>query len=151
MTPKKEKVIVLKSDIYKSEKSDGNGLPIFSSTISAGFPSPADDYIDQKLDLNKLLIKHPSATFYVRVRGNSMVKAGIHDDDILIVDRALDPIQNSIVICIIDGEFTVKRIRKEKNKLFLIPENDEMNAVEVSTDSDFQVWGVVTNVIHKLR
>lgn len=125
-------------------------LPLFIAKISAGFPSPAEDYIDRALDLNEHLIKHPAATFFVRVEGSSMINAGIHNGDILIVDRALDPSDGKIVIAVINGEMTVKRIRRKSGKLYLMPENDEFKPLEISEDSEFHIWGVVTNVIHKV-
>lgn len=125
-------------------------LPLYIATVSAGFPSPADDFIDKNLDLNEHLIKHPAATFFVKVAGNSMVNAGIHSGDLLIVDRAIEPADNKIVIAALNGELTVKRIRKIKGRLFLAPENPEFEPIEIGADSQFEVWGVVTNVIHPL-
>ena len=134
--------------IYKSEKHAKYKLPLFISRIPAGFPSPADDYIDKNLDLNEYLIKHPAATFFVRVEGDSMVDAGIHSGDILIVDRTLEAINNKIVVAILDGEFTVKRIRKIKNELYLLPENSNFDPIEITEEMNFEVWGVVAYVIH---
>jgi len=105
------------TSIFGFEKRTKLDLPLFVTGISAGFPSPADDYIDRKLDLNELLITHPAATFFVRVEGNSMINAGIHSGDILVVDRALEPNNNNVVLAVLDGEFTVKRIKKLKNDL----------------------------------
>ncbi len=124
-------------------------IPFYASSVSAGFPSPADDYVELSLDLNKHLIKHPAATFYARVKGDSMINAGIHDGDLLVVDRALDIYDNCIAVCIIDGEFTVKRLKKKSNKILLIPENEEYKAIEISEFNDFEVWGIVAYVIHK--
>ena len=107
-------------------------LPLFLARIPAGFPSPADDYLDKNLDLNEYLIKNPSSTFCVRVEGSSMVKAGIHDGDILIVDRSLEPVDKKIVIAVVNGELTVKRIRKVKGKVYLEPESDEFKPIELS-------------------
>lgn len=125
-------------------------LPFYQSTISAGFPSPADDDIEDKLDLNELLIKHPSATFFLRVSGSSMVNAGIHHNDILIVDRSLEPANGRIVIASVNGELTVKRLRCEGKKIQLIAENDAYPPINISEDADFRIWGIVTNVIHSL-
>jgi DNA polymerase V len=124
--------------------------PLFCDAVKAGFPSPADDYIEQALDFNELLVKHPAATFCLRVSGNSMTGAGIHHNDILVVDRALTAENNSIVIASICGELTVKRMIKHREKIILAPENPDFNPVTVTEDMDFQVWGVVTNVIHKV-
>ncbi len=124
--------------------------PLFAGSVSAGFPSPADDYIEGKLDLNEYLIQHPAATFFVRADGDSMIDAGIHPGDILIVDRAIEPVDNSVVIAAVHGELTVKRIRKSGSKLFLVPENICYEPLEVTEEMDVEVWGVVTTVIHSL-
>lgn len=120
-----------------------------ASQVMAGFPSPAEDFLECGLDLNDYLIKHPAATFFVRVEGDSMVGAGIHTGDILIVDRSLEPRHNSVVIAVIDGDFTVKKLKKEKGKIFLMPENENYSPIELS-DQELIIWGVVTNVIHEL-
>jgi len=129
-------------------------LPLYHTRISAGFPSPAEDYIDKKLDLNEHLIKHPSATFYVKVEGDSMIGAGIFSGDMLIVDRALEAINKKIIVAVVDGEFTVKRliIKKRKNidKIFLQPENNNYPTIEILEEMEFEIWGVVTNVIHNV-
>lgn len=118
--------------------------------MSAGFPSPAADYEEDKLDLNRYLIKNPAATFFVRVTGYSMMGAGIYSGDLLVVDRSLEPRDKSVVIAVIDGELTVKRIRIGKKKITLEPENENYSVQQITEDTDFQVWGVVTNVIHAL-
>jgi DNA polymerase V len=123
-------------------------LPLFLSQVPAGFPSPADDYIDKTLDLNECLIKHPAATFFVRVAGDSMIEAGIRSKDILVVDRSLEATDQKIVIAVLDGELTVKRIRKKNGRLFLVPENGDFKPLEVTPERRFEVWGVVTYVIH---
>ncbi len=125
-------------------------FPLFESVVPAGFPSIAEDYVDGALNLNELLIEHPAATFFVRVSGDSMLGAGIHPGDILIVDRAVEPQDNNVVIALLAGEFTVKRIRKRDGKLILIADNSSYNPIEITEDMDFETWGVVTNVIHKL-
>ena len=134
--------------MYLPDQSIDCECPIFLSPVTAGFPSPAEDYIEDHLDLNKHLIKHPFATFFVKVKGDSMIDAGIHSGDILIVDRAIDPADKKVVIAVIDGELTLKRIRIIKKKLFLVPENKNYKPVEITEEMDFNVWGVVTNVIH---
>lgn len=137
--------------IYKYKKEKEVKLPLFISKVPAGFPSPAEDYIEKYLDLNELLIKHPSATFFVKVSGNSMINAGIHDGDILIVDRALEPKNNDIVIAVIDGELTVKRLIIKNKKIYLYPENSNYKPIEIGNEEyDLLIWGVVTYVIHKL-
>jgi len=125
-------------------------LPLFLSSVKAGFPSPADDFVETRLDLNEYLIDHPEATFFVRVSGDSMIRAGIHTGDILIVDRSLEPKNNDIVIAIIDGEFTVKRLKKYGDRVFLVPENPNYKLIEIKPESDFLIWGVVKYVIHAL-
>jgi DNA polymerase V len=125
-------------------------IPLFSSKVPAGFPSPADDYIEEKLDLNKHLIKHPSATFFVRVTGQSMINAGIHDGDLLVVDRSLNPVHNKIVIAAIDEELTVKRLFKKNGVTKLLPENDKFDPIELKEGEEMTIWGVVTNVLHSV-
>lgn len=125
-------------------------LPLVNAFINAGFPSPADDYIESKLDLNKLLIRNASATFFARVRGKSMQDVGIHDGDILIIDKSLEPSANSVLICFINGEFTVKKVKKLNGELYLMPENKDFEPIKVEKGSDFRLWGVVTYCIHKL-
>jgi len=120
------------------------------ASVSAGFPSPAEDYIEGKLDLNKYLVKHPAATFFVKVTGNSMIDAGIHDKDMLIVDRSIKPVDKKVVIAVVNGELTVRRIRVTKGKILLMPENRDYKPLQVEEEMGFEVWGVVTNVIHPL-
>ncbi len=124
-------------------------LPYFESGLEAGFPSPAEDYIQLPLDLQELLVTHPAATFFVKIQGDSMEGAGLHSGDILVVDRSLTPQSGKIVVALINGEFTVKRLKIEKEKIFLIPANPRYPVIEVVEGSDFQVWGVVTYAIHR--
>jgi len=138
----------LKLTNFNSENLKGLELPLFCSPVKAGFPSDAEDYIEQKLDLNQFLIKHPAATFFVRVDGDSMKGAGINDHDLLIVDRALSPKSGQIVVAVLNGEFTVKRVKIEGEKLLLIPENPHFPLMEITEETDFQIWGVVTYSIH---
>jgi DNA polymerase V len=139
------------TSIHPFSEDEALELPMFYPKVAAGFPSPAENYFEDRLDLNKALIKHPAATFYVRVEGNSMIGAGIFSGDILIVDRSLTPGNNSIVIAAINGELTVKTLKKEKNKLFLLPENSEYDPIEINEESDIVIWGVVTYNIHNLN
>ena len=125
-----------------------NSLPIFMSKIQAGFPSPADDFMDNRLNINDYIVKNPMSTYYVKVAGDSMIGAGIFSGDILVVDRSISVTHNRIVVAMIDGDFTVKRLRYHKNKLYLISENSQFLPIEV-TDRDLMIWGVVTFVIHK--
>lgn len=141
----------LKLKFYIPEAVKSAELPLYTNSISAGFPSPAEDFIDKKLDLNEYLIKNPLTTFFVKVSGNSMINAGIYDGDILIVDKSIDASNNKIIIGVINGEFTVKRISKKNNKLFLLPANDNYDPIEVTEQMDFKIWGVVVHSIHKLK
>ena len=123
---------------------------LLEATVPAGFPSPAADYEQDQLDLNKHLVNNPAATFFVRVAGDSMIGAGIHHGDLLVVDRSLEPRDKSVVIAVLNGELTVKRIRMNNKKIALVPENPNYSPLEVAADTTFEVWGVVTSVIHKL-
>jgi DNA polymerase V len=128
----------------------GTALPMAGSTVQAGFPSPALDFMEYKIDLNKELARNEVATFYIRVAGNSMTGAGIDDGDILVADRSLEPENGRIAICLIDGEFTVKRLKIETDCLYLVPENPDYPLLRVTGDNQFMVWGVVTYVIKKI-
>ena len=125
-------------------------LPFLEGGISAGFPSPAMDFLESKVDINSLLIKNPKTTFYARVSGNSMIDTGIHNDDYLVVDRSLEAEDNKIAICFIDGEFTVKRIHVEKECLYLMPENEDYKPIKVTEENQLIIWGMVTYVIKKV-
>ena len=125
-------------------------LPLYSCKISAGFPSPADDHLEKNLDLNSYLIKHPTATFFVRVSGDSMINAGINDNDILIVDRSLKPSHGKIVIAVVDGQMTVKRLYKSSGKLVLMPENKNFKPIEITESMSIEIWGVVVTAIHSV-
>ncbi len=136
--------------LYIPEATQGHLIPLLQARISAGFPSSAENYLEKSLDLNELLIKHPAATFFVRVKGESMINAGIHSQDILIVDRALSVLHNKIVVARVQDELTVKRISMDGNRLFLVPENEAYKPIEVTAETDFEIWGVVTYVIHQV-
>jgi len=134
-----------------TEKGPSSGsISLFAERVAAGFPSPADDYLEGQLDLNKYLIRHPAATFFVRVTGDSMIGAGIHSGDMLIVDRALEPGDKKVVIAVVNGELTVKRLCKQKDRLVLMPENDRYEPIFIENEMDLEIWGVVTSVIHML-
>ncbi len=133
---------------YSSTSLKFLAVPFYEGGVSAGFPSPAEDYMHSKLDLNDLLIEHPSATYYIRVNGDSMLGAGIQSGDLLVVDRSLEVVNSSIVVANINGEFTVKRIKKIKNKMFLQPENKNYKPIEITEEMDFELFGVVAHVIH---
>ena len=135
-------------NLYIANVDNTFKAPYFSGGVSAGFPSPAEDHMHSKLDLNELLITHPSATYYVRVVGDSMLEAGIVSGDLLIVDRSIEVKNNSIVVAYVDGEFTVKRFQKIFNKVYLKPENKQYKSIEIKEDMDFEVFGVVVHAIH---
>jgi DNA polymerase V len=136
--------------IYKPDSSTRHKHPLFKSGVSAGFPSPAADYEEGKLDLNRHLVRNPAATFFVRVNGDSMIGAGVHTGDLLVVDRSLEPADKSVVIAVVNGELTVKRIRMRKGKITLEPENEHYPTQQITECVEFEVWGVVTNLIHAL-
>lgn len=125
-------------------------LPLYASRISAGWPSPADDYVEDMLDLQKLLVQHPAATFYLRVTGDSMSGAAIMHGDILVVDRSVEPAHGRIVVASIDNELTVKRLHRRRHRLALIPENPAYQPIEITEETDFRMWGVVTGVIRQV-
>lgn len=126
----------------------GYKLPLYTSCVSAGFPSPADDHTESALDLNEYLIQHPTATFFVRVSGESMINAGIHPNDILIVDRSIETVSGKIVIAVLNGELTVKRYLLKGSGIILMPENENFSPIQVQESDEFSIWGVVTSVIH---
>ncbi len=125
------------------------GLPLFLTPVMAGFPSPADDYVDEQLDLHRYLVKNPASTFFLRAEGESMINAGIHDNDLLIVDRSLDAGHNSIVIAAVDGELTVKRLVRQQEKTLLMPENENFAPIDITEREYVHIWGVVAYVVHK--
>ena len=131
---------------YESELK----IPFIKEGVSAGFPSPAADFMETNIDLNKELSENQLATFYIKVKGNSMIDAGINDKDVLVVDRSLEPQNNKIAICFIDGEFTVKRILVEKECLYLMPENASYSPIKITEENQLIIWGIVTYVIKKL-
>ncbi len=142
---KKEKLNFL---IPKKENNLGQWL--IEQGISAGFPSPADDFKEIRISLDKELVKNEEATFYARVSGDSMQGAGLENGDLLIIDRSIEPSNNKIAVCFIDGEFTVKRIKIESKKLYLIPENKKYSPIEINEENELIIWGIVTYVIKKL-
>lgn len=136
-------------ELRKIELNESLVLPL-AEKINAGFPSPAEDFLDLHIDLNKEFIKHPNATFFGKVSGDSMIDAGLNDGDLLIIDKSLDPKNNSIAVCFLDGEFTVKRVLRQKDKLWLVAENKNYKPIPVYPENDFIIWGVVTTVIKKI-
>lgn len=134
-------------ELYTADTATLINLPVVENGISAGFPSPADDFLDISIDLNKELIKNPSTTFFGRVKGDSMINAGLNEGDLLVIDKSLEPVNHKIAVCFIDGEFTVKRIRIEKDAVWLIAENNNYKPILVTKENDFLIWGIVTTVI----
>lgn len=142
---KKDKLIILKP---KGKNSMGQWL--IEQGISAGFPSPADDFKEVRISLDNELVTNKEATFYARVSGDSMIGAGLDDGDLLVIDRSLNPENGKIAVCLVDGEFTVKRIKKEKDKFYLIPENKKYKTIEIKEENELIVWGMVKYVIKKV-
>ncbi len=135
--------------IHPPNQNSKLALPSVGSQIVAGFPSPAEDYLEAMLDLNKALIKNPSATFYGRVKGASMKDAGVDTGDLLVIDKSLTYRNNALAVCFINGEFTLKRIKKEGATIVLMPANRDYQPIVVKEDADFAVWGIVTYIIKK--
>lgn len=136
-------------DFYTADTGSAIKLP-FIGGIAAGFPSPADDFMDLSIDLNKELIKNPSSTFYGRAKGNSMKDAGISNGDLLIIDKSVNPKNGMIAICFLDGEFTTKKIKIENDCIWLVPANSDFKPIKVTSENDFLIWGIVLHVIKSL-
>lgn len=134
-------------DIYSAESGTELELPFVSGGIRAGFPSPALDFDDVSIDLNQHLIKHPSSTFYGKVKGDSMQDDGINDGDLLVIDKSIEAKDGKIAVCYVDGEFTIKRIKLEGDICWLMPANEKYKPIKVTKDNDFMIWGIVTHVI----
>lgn len=125
-------------------------IPLAESGVHAGFPSPADDFLEGSLDLNRLVIRHPEATFFARVEGDSMKDEGIVEGDILVVDKSIEPYDGCLAVAVVDGEFTLKRVRMEPDKILLVPANPKYKVIEIFPDNEFSVWGVVRYVVKKV-
>ncbi|MFD2916762.1 LexA family protein [Psychroserpens luteus] len=135
---------------FTPEAIEGAAAQLFDAGISAGFPSPAEDFKEQRLSLDEELVKNKEATFYARVSGQSMIGAGLDDNDLLVIDRSLEPVNNKIAVCFLDGEFTVKRLRVSDGEVWLQPENPNYPIINITEDNNFLIWGIVTNVIKKV-
>jgi len=135
---------------FTPENLNTLGAVYFDTGISAGFPSPAEDFKQERLSLDNELIKNKEATFFARVSGQSMIDAGLNDNDLLVIDRSLSPAHNKIAVCFLDGEFTVKRLKVEKDEVWLQPENKNYQPIKITEENDFVIWGIVTNVIKKV-
>ena len=140
-----------KTKIYRPDLSTGLECPLFLAPVEAGFPSPAEDYAEGRLDLNEYLVEHEAATFYVRVKGHSMTGAGILDGDVIAVDRALEPRHGDIVLAVIDGELTVKELHAQQGRVRLLPHSPDFAPIEIREGQEFTLWGVVKGVVRKLR
>ena len=143
---KKEKITIL-----KPEKGNKLGQWLVEQGVSAGFPSPADDFKEIRISLDKELVKNKDSTFYARVSGNSMENAGLEDGDLIVIDRSLNPEKNKIAVCFLDGEFTVKRVVEKSKKIFLKPENSNYKEIEISEENELIIWGIVTYVIKSVN
>lgn len=137
-------------ELFRADTDTSVELPMSESGISAGFPSPADDYMDLSLDLNRELIKNPAATFFARVSGVSMQDEGINDGDLLVIDKSIEPRDGALAVAYLDGEFTLKRVKVDKDCLWLMPANKNYKPIKITADNDFKVWGVVRYVIKKV-
>ncbi|GFZ91031.1 SOS-response transcriptional regulator UmuD-like protein [Aquaticitalea lipolytica] len=137
-------------EFYTPDETQSLDIVLAQTGISAGFPSPADDFRDNKISLDRVLVKNKEATFYAKVSGQSMIGAGLDDGDLLVVDKSLEPEHNKIAVCFIDGEFTVKRLQVTKEGVFLLPANPAYEPIQVTEDNNFQIWGIVTHVIKRM-
>lgn len=137
-------------DIFGAETDNKVELPLAQSGISAGFPSPADDPMELKLDLNRELIRNPASTFFARVSGVSMIDDGVGDGDLLLIDKSVEPYDGCLAVCYIDGDFTLKRFQDNGDHAFLVPANKNYTKIKVTTDNDFMIWGVVRYLIKKM-
>lgn len=138
-------------DIFSADISQSLALPYADQGIQAGFPSPAQDYLNESIDLNREIVKHPASTFYGRVEGESMIEEGIEPGDLLVIDRSIEPDDGDLTVCCVDGEFTLKRIRLERNRVWLQPSNEAFDPILVTPDNRFEIWGVVTYTIKQNR
>jgi len=132
------------------ELNESEGAIFMDIGISAGFPSPADDFRETRISLDEELIRNKEATFFARVSGQSMIGAGLDDNDLLVIDRSIPPTNNKIAVCFLDGEFTVKRLRVEGGEVWLKPENPDYPIIKITEENNFIIWGIVTNVIKKV-
>ena len=137
-------------ELFIPEEQSTVYVTISDSPVHAGFPSPADDHLENKLDLNKALVKNPSTTFFARVKGESMIGEGVEDGDILVIDKSLDPYDNCLAVCFLEGEFTLKRVQIEGNNILLIPSNPKFKIIRVNKENDFYIWGIVVFLIKKV-
>ncbi|RXR19392.1 translesion error-prone DNA polymerase V autoproteolytic subunit [Flavobacterium amnicola] len=139
-----------KIEIFAPNTDSNLEMPFIAAGIKAGFPSPAADFDEVRISLDQIVVKNKSATFYAKASGNSMIGAGIADGDVLVIDRSLEPADNKIAVCYIDGDFTVKRIKIEKNSICLVPENEAFQPIKITEENELIIWGIVTYVLKKI-
>ena len=137
-------------EIFSPDLSQEQSIPFSENGVAAGFPSPAEDFMDLSLDLNKELVRNPASTFYARVRGTSMIDEGINDGDLLVIDKSLEPHDGCLAVCYIDGEFTLKRFERHSDYGLLVPANRDYRPIKVTGENDFLIWGIVTYIIKKV-
>ncbi|MBP3420145.1 MAG: translesion error-prone DNA polymerase V autoproteolytic subunit [Marinifilaceae bacterium] len=137
-------------EIFTPDIEEEQPIPFSENGVAAGFPSPAEDFMDMALDLNKELVRNPASTFYARVRGTSMIDEGINNGDLLIIDKSVEPHDGALAVCFIDGEFTLKRFRDMGDHALLMPANKEFKPIVVNRENDFQIWGIVRYLIKKV-
>ena len=137
-------------EILKPDTVESLNIKLSDTPVNAGFPSPAQNHLENTMDLNKALIKNPSSTFYARVKGESMINDGVEDGDLLVIDRSVEPYENCLAVCFLEGEFTLKRVRLEGDELLLVPANEKFKPIRVKKDNDFYVWGVVRYLIKRV-
>jgi len=137
-------------EILKPDTVESLNIKFSDTPVNAGFPSPAENHLENTMDLNKALVKNPSSTFYARVKGESMINDGVEDGDLLVIDRSVEPYENCLAVCFLEGEFTLKRVRLEGDELLLVPANEKFKPIRVKKDNDFYVWGVVRYLIKRV-
>ena len=137
-------------EILKPDSVESLNIKFSDTPVNAGFPSPAENHMESTMDLNRALVKNPSSTFYARVKGESMINDGVDDGDILVIDRSVEPYENCLAVCFLDGEFTLKRVRLEGEDLLLVPANEKFKSIRVKKDNDFYVWGIVRYLIKRV-
>ena len=142
--------MIKKLQFFTPKTSNSNGVIFIDTGISAGFPSPADDFKETRISLDEELITNKEATFFAKVNGQSMIGAGLDDNDLLVIDRSLEPENNKIAVCFLDGEFTVKRLKVKNDEVWLQPENPNYPIIKITEENDFVIWGIVTSVIKKV-
>ena len=135
---------------FKPNLDESHSIPLTSNNISAGFPSPADDFKEIRISLDKEIVKNEEATFYARVDGESMLGAGLNDGDLIVIDRSAEPKDGSIAVCFLDGEFTVKRLKLKNKEIYLMPENSKYSPIKIGEGNELSIWGVVTYVVKKM-